>query len=1011
VSPELIRRLFPLLYPLLFIGIIFSAAFAQAERGAIPVVNYPSSGEYRADRDAWGSVRSLSGLMYFANSEGVLQYNGVEWKLIRLPHRTAVQSIAIDRDGRILVGSDSEIGILRETRNSTRYTSLTHLVPESLRAFSQVWTTDTLNGYSYFQASSAIFVVKDDSVMTIPAPVQFGMTYRIGSRLLAQEKSRGLVELRGTAAVTLDSSEFFRTRSVTAILPAFRGKHFILTKYNGVFLYDGKKIVPFRSPLNDLLSKNRPYRGTILSTGESAVGVVGLGLVIIDTMGTILSILNKENGLTDNTVTSVLDDHRGNVWLTGYQGISRFRYPAPVTSFTARQGLSGAVKMMVRHNGNVYAATIENLFMLSVPDDQSTRSVAGTGTHSSFSVLNDVREDCSFLLSVDDDLLASTSQGVFVVNGMKSRLVTHSYALPLLRSQRDPNRVFIGTFGLGSMVRKNGRWIDEGLYRGITEDIYQVIEQQSDVLWLRTYNLGILRVTLAGGASREVKKIERYGIAEGLPSLSFLPASIVEGRFIVPTENGIYCFDEKSLRFVPDSSFQRTFPGMPKGVYAIDSGKKNSYWVLLEQESGYRPMLWEKTTDGTYRSSPLPFLLPPSSRVEWVFEDDDGVCWISATGGLFRYDPNQALRSEMQFRSAIDRVRLIGNDSLVNTADSGDVMVRHEENSLRFSFSANSFIDEQQTRYQTLMEGFETHWSPWTTENRKEYTNLDPGKYTFRVRAKNALDVISSEASVIVRISPPWWGTWWFRSFIVLFFLTVGPVIYYRRVSALKRENELQENFSRQLINRQESERKRIAHELHDSISQSLLSIKNRASMAVERPDEHAWMMEQLNVILSSSSGAIQEIKQITHNLRPYLLDRVGLTKALQSLMRSFSESSSVKLIGMVDEIDGKLPQENEIHLYRIIQEGLNNIQKHSGATAATVKIEDAGEQLILTIADNGKGFDAASVKNDASSLGGLGIGGISERVQILQGQFVIDSKPGNGTSIHINIPLNNHHV
>jgi signal transduction histidine kinase len=220
----------------------------------------------------------------------------------------------------------------------------------------------------------------------------------------------------------------------------------------------------------------------------------------------------------------------------------------------------------------------------------------------------------------------------------------------------------------------------------------------------------------------------------------------------------------------------------------------------------------------------------------------------------------------------------------------------------------------------------------------------------------------------------------------------------------------MKENFSRQLINRQESERKRIAHELHDSISQSLLSIKSRASMAVERPDEQQWMLEQLNVILTSSSGAIQEIKQITHNLRPYLLDRVGLTKALQSLMRSFTESSAIKLVGAVDEIDGKLPQENEIHLYRIVQEALNNVQKHSGATEVNAAVEFEGGKIVVTIKDNGRGFDQLQ-RPEGNALGGLGLGGIAERVQILNGHFVLDSKPGHGTGIIITIPLKDHHV
>lgn len=986
-----------------FIVITAVPVRSDVERGALPVVNYSSAGDYRADRDAWSTVRSRSGLMYFANSEGVLQYNGVTWKLIRLPNRTSVQSLSIDRDGRIIVGSDSEIGVLTETGDGPRYTSFMRFVPDSLRNFAQTWTSDTLNGYTYLQSTSAIFAVHGDSLTVIPASVVFGMLYRFGDRLLVQEQDRGLMELKGTELIPFDSSTFCGTVSIASIFPAQNGKHFVFTKYKGVFLYDGRTMVPFPSPLNDLVLKNRPYRGTVVSTGENALGVVGLGVIIFDSAGTIRSVVSKENGMRFNTVTSVYDDDTGNLWFTGYEGLARVRYPAPLTSFTDRQGIAGAVKMTVRHQGRIYSGTVENLYQLTTRP--SVTSLVSAGTRSVFTRIPDVREDCSFMLSVDDDLLVSTTQGVFVVNGTKSRLVTRTYALPLLRSSADPDRVFIGTFGLGSMLRKNGRWTDEGLYDGISEDVYQLLEAAPDRLWLRTYNQGILRVRLQGGASRSTT-VERFGMADGLPSLSFLPASIIEGRFCVPTENGIYTFNEQRRRFEPDSLFLRQFPGAPDGIYAIDPGSNGSYWMFVDQPGGYRLTHWLRQADGTFRQQPLPFALPPASRIEWVYEDPDGSCWISGTGGLFRYEPAGSAELPVPFRTAVDRVRLLGNDSIVTASSSGTIKLRYHENSLRFMVSANSFLDEQQTMYQFLLEGFDERWSGWTFENRKEYTNLDPGVYTFRVRAKDALDRYGDEGKIIMEIMPPWWGTWWFRTIVLLFFLTAGPVIYYRRVTALKRQNQMQEEFSRQLINRQEAERKRIAHELHDSISQSLLTIKNRAGMAVERPDEQQMMVEQMKVILTSSSGAIHEIKQITHNLRPYLLDRIGLTKALQALLRTFSESASAKIIGAVDEIDGKLPQENEIHLYRIVQEALNNIQKHSAAAEAHVTIELGEQQLLVTVQDDGKGFDATGIRSDHASLGGLGLDGIAERVKILGGEFRITSRVGQGTMLTITIPL-----
>ncbi|NUN68480.1 MAG: hypothetical protein HUU02_02090 [Bacteroidetes bacterium] len=990
----------------LFLVLFTLPLSSQDDRGAIPVTTYPSAGGYRADRDAWQVIRSRSGMVYAANADGLLQFNGVTWTLYPTPNRASVQSLAVDREGRIFAGSDGELGYFVEGRQTVEYHSLKEQIPDSLRNFAQTWCIDTLDGFVYLQTSTAMFIVKGDSVRAWPAPKEFGFMVRMGRRVLVQERQNGLMELTGWQLRPFDPSPLFSTVSVSDLLPASQGRYFLFTKYDGLFLYDGVRTEQVRSPLNDIVRQFRPYRGAVLSTGENAIGVVGYGLIIFDTLGNIRSTLTKETGLQNTTIISVNDDGFGNVWLTGYQGISRFRYPAPVTFFGDKQGLTGVTKMALRYDGRIYAGTVENLFVME--QDASVRSLTTAGTRSVFRRISAVREDCAFILPVDGDLLAATSQGVFVVNGTAGRLAAKGYALPLVRSAADPQRVFFGTYGLSSMVRRNGRWVDEGLYDGITEDVYEVIEERPDVLWLRTFNQGILRVYLEGGSSRRTR-VERYGREHGLPSLTFYPPSIVEGRFSVPTENGIYTFSEADKRFVPDTVFTRLFPGAPAGIYAVDRALNGAYWLFIEEPGGYRLMRWEPRPDGTFSPVPLPFAIPPAVRVEWVHEEQNGLCWISTTSGLLRYDPSVSPARAAPFRTSIDRVQLLGSDSLVAGDRSGVVTVTHDQNSFRFTVSANAYGDEERTKYQYWMDGFEHHWSSWTTENRKEYTNLDPGTYRFRVRSQDILGKEGEEALLTITVLPPWYATWWFRLAAVLFFLTVGPVIYYRRVSALKRANAQQEQFSRQLINRQETERKRIAHELHDSISQSLLSIKNRAGMAAERPADQAWMKEQIDVILASSTSAIQEVKQITHNLRPYLLDRIGLTRALQSLLRLHAESSSASVTGAVDEIDGLLPQENEIHLYRIVQEALNNITKHSKASVVQVTVERHDAFLQLEVRDNGTGFDP--VQRTVRSAGsGLGLEGIAERARILGGDLRIESAPGAGTRLLITIPAKEQH-
>src|SRR5262249_39022678 len=156
--------------------------------------------------------------------------------------------------------------------------------------------------------------------------------------------------------------------------------------------------------------------------------------------------------------------------------------------------------------------------------------------------------------------------------------------------------------------------------------------------------------------------------------------------------------------------------------------------------------------------------------------------------------------------------------------------------------------------------------------------------------------------------------------------IAAGVLLYKRRISTLKRAHQAREAFSRQLIESQEAERKRIAAELHDSLGQNLLVIKNRALLAMTSANEGT--LEQLTEISSATDQAIDEVSEIAYNLRPYHLDRLGLARAIEAMLRRVSGSSGINFSSDIDELDGLLDERSEISLYRIIQESVNNIVK-----------------------------------------------------------------------------------
>jgi len=228
---------------------------------------------------------------------------------------------------------------------------------------------------------------------------------------------------------------------------------------------------------------------------------------------------------------------------------------------------------------------------------------------------------------------------------------------------------------------------------------------------------------------------------------------------------------------------------------------------------------------------------------------------------------------------------------------------------------------------------------------------------------------------------------------------------YEQRVHRLRRELAVQTDFAHRLIVSQEEERKRIAAELHDSLGQSLLVIKNRALLGLQETAAAPNSTEQFNEISRMASHTLEEVREISRNLRPYQIDRLGLTKALESLVAGVSRGAALRCVGEFDSIDGRLPAQFEIHFYRIAQELLNNVVKHSDASECRIKVKRQDHQIILTVEDDGRGFDHAATLELTAAQRGLGLSDIAERVRILGGTWQCNSGPGHGTRWRIEIP------
>lgn len=265
--------------------------------------------------------------------------------------------------------------------------------------------------------------------------------------------------------------------------------------------------------------------------------------------------------------------------------------------------------------------------------------------------------------------------------------------------------------------------------------------------------------------------------------------------------------------------------------------------------------------------------------------------------------------------------------------------------------------------------------------------------------------------SIVLYRVPTFWETYKWRVVAVsVLCLLEALLILWLLINRkrIRRGQQAVQHLSGRLLMLQDEERQRVAAELHDGLGQNLAIIKNRAMIGLRDRTDHGRAREQLEEIAATANASIVEVREIAHNLRPYELDRLGLVTAIESMIERVSDSTTIELSANLERIDGLLSSEAETSVYRIVQEALNNVIKHSKATAAGIEIKKIGNQMWITVRDNGAGISSPVIAENGNHAKGFGLMGISERVRVLGGSLAVDSQSSRGTAINITLELAN---
>lgn len=755
------------------------------ERGFRLIENFTFN-DYDHYPQNWEVKQAKNGIIYVANGAGILEYDGVSWRVIYVPNGPA-RSLDIGENGVVFIGGQNEIGFLKPGENGElTYKSLLQHIPEPYKTFEVAWKTHALHGNVYFRTSDYLlrwdgkrFHVWDSSKGKILK------SFLCSDSIYIQQKKRGLLKISGNRLVPLPGGKTFEKTKIYMIAPfdAGNGKRLLLvgTRHGGFFLYNGQSFQPFHIDIREELKNSQFCHGIVMPSGDIALATLKQGVFLLNQRGELIETIDMHYGLQDQNVKSLYWDRQGNLWLSLNNGISRIEYHSPVTLFDKRAGLNGFVLAVTRHNTHIYVGTTQGLFRY-----QALRK---------FQQVGPVDTNCRSLVSIDDTLLAATSFGVFSIKGTEIYRVKKGVARLLLLSSIHPGSVWCAMFdGIFLLSREGKRWTAVRKIKFQGQVLHSMKEDKNGNLWIGTSTGKLYKISLPAAFDKNRKKI--YDKKHGLPKGDILVTEIA-GRLLVSTKLGLFRKHGNEDRFVPDSLLGKEFQGGNKQVFCLAQDKRKRIWFNSESVNYCAAPRSGKTfrvDSGLLKRMPL-------SQINSIYPDPAiNQIWFAGLDGLFRFAPSSEKNidhhKDVQFQTVIRK--FMSNDHTIVFGASGStsefgkntIFKIRASGLIRFEFAAPYFQSESRTTYSWLLEGYDSEWTEWSRNTSKNYFDLSPGKYTFKVRSKNVYGSESAADTVCFQVLAPWYRTWWALLLFGLFAaVLISLLMKIQRSKRIEKEN------------------------------------------------------------------------------------------------------------------------------------------------------------------------------------------------------------------------------
>lgn len=732
------------------------------------VVNH-SRQTYHSGNQNWQIGQSKEGWMYFANNNGLLEFDGTNWNTYPLPGNPKVRSVLAVGDT-VYVGALGQFGrFVRNHKGQMVYQNLSGQANQ--KAQINIWHIHHIDNDIFFQSDDAFYINNYKTRVECPPGVHYSAI--VYNRLYITSY-KGVSVLVGKKFIPLTDIDLNQTSNIVAMLP-WQQKLLLVTSNKGLFLYYNNHLRPFHVAEG---LDTQQLSCAALSESTLALGTLQDGVILVDLKEHKTERVSTNNGLQNKTVLSATFDKDHNLWMALDNGLDCIQLQSPLRFLSSRQSPIGSGNCSITYQGKLYFGTNQGLYAM---DGNHISFIEGTGSQ----VL------C--LDTIGGQLFCGGRQFFININGNRITRYSHRGVWGVRALGNHPDILITSSYwGLRLMRPTTQGWqMAEEVKGGDISAKTFYVEDMTDAIWVANKEKGLYRLTLTDNLMG-VKSKKCYNSA-ALPKGDNVYIAKVDGEMVIASRQGLFRYDATHDKLVKHTALENRLSGSAAYTY-INQSDDGSIWYASEGAI--------HVSKGNHLQSYLN---------DCLMEDFENVSFtnrmqaiIGTEDGFAMLEKHLSPDSTRVIQPYIRRI-IIGNntDTLYYKAESPVISWRN--NSLHFEFSANSYDPTQTVRFCYWLEGSgEKDWSPATRLHTKEYTNIPEGRYIFHVKAITADGSIGGETSFAFTILPPWYRTWWAYTSYIIGIIAIIFVIYQRikqsRQRLIRQKDEQIENLEEEKL-------------------------------------------------------------------------------------------------------------------------------------------------------------------------------------------------------------------